>query len=92
MSQKTRRKLQDSKGRITFITSIPIHILGIEAGDPITIDYTWDEIPSLLQDLNNEMFRIVVKESNKQECILTVDGMVLNLEDIWFDKDIFNED
>lgn len=87
MLQEIVENQQDSKRRITFVTSIPIHPLGIEAGETITIDYTWNELHELFTDLHNEMFKVVVKDSNEEECIIVIDGIVLELEDIFRDEE-----
>ena len=66
---------------ITFITSIPIHPLGIKAGQIVILDYTWNDLNELMNDLLKKRCRIFDPNTNHED-VMIIEGIVPLIEDI----------
>lgn len=68
--------------RIKVVVSKNIHILGIKAGDEITLDYYEDELHLLLDDISKNRLLIVDKELNTwvTNVELPLEDLALSLE------------
>jgi hypothetical protein len=69
--------------RVVFTTSVPIHILGVNAGSQIKLNYSWDDLAPMFEDFKRKITQIVIEDEEGQEEVLIFDGWIPVLEDIF---------
>lgn len=62
---------------IKVVISKPIHVLGYNIGSIITIEYTWDELELLLEDISKGRLKVLDKDYD-----VWVISYTLSLEDL----------
>lgn len=80
-----------TKTRISYITSEPIHPLGINVGDRVTLDYEWEDYEEMFKDFSRRITRIILVDDSGEETVILFDNWIPKLEDILAIEELNNE-
>lgn len=84
--------ITSSKTRVSYITSEPIHPLGINVGERVTLDYDWEDYEEMFKDFSRRMTRIILaNEITGEETVVIFDNWIPKLEDVLAIEELEND-